>query len=141
MKILILCSSLALFVFINNLSPESNRIPKNTTETITIDLSLLKGDWKLDLSPENDSDTNFAQMTITSIDENSLEGTFYREGVKIREGCINTQRGILYAALVSGDNSGIYNTSFYYKEGILYGTTHSVDKDFLAVWTATKKSK
>jgi len=141
MKILILCSSLALFVFINNLSPESNRIPKNTTETITIDLSLLKGDWKLDLSPENDSDTNFAQMTITSIDENSLEGTFYREGVKIREGRINTQRGILYAALVSGDNSGIYNTSFYYKEGILYGTTHSVDKDFLAVWTATKKSK
>lgn len=141
MKILILCSSLTLFVFINNLSPESNRIPKNTTETKTIDLSLLKGDWKLDLSPENDSDTNFAQMTITSIDENSLEGTFYRKGVKIREGRINTQRGILYAALVSGDNSGIYNTSFYYKEGILYGTTHSVDKDFLAVWTATKKSK
>lgn len=141
MKIIFLCSSLVLFVCIHITNPDQNRIPKNTVETATLDLSLLKGHWKLDLSPEDNADTNFAKMTITSVGENTLEGTFYRDGVKMREGRINTQRGIIYAALVSGDNSGTYNTSFYYKDGILYGTTHSVDKDFLAVWTATKESK
>ncbi len=141
MKSIVLCSSLFLFVSIHFTNPNSNRLPKNSTETATLDLALLKGDWTLDLSPENKSDDNFAKMTITRVAENSFEGTFYRDGVKIQEGRINTQRGILYAALVSGDNSGTYNTSFYYKDGILYGTTHSVDKDFLAVWTATKTSK
>ena len=141
MKITFLYSLLLLFIGTNITNPNSNRLLKNPTETAPLDLTLLKGVWTLDLSPENTSDDNFAKMTITNVGENSLEGTFYRDGVKIREGRINTQRGILYAALVSGDNSGTYNTSFYYKDGILFGTTHSVDKDFLAVWTATKTSK
>jgi hypothetical protein len=141
MKIIFLCCSLVLFTYIHIIHPDPNIIPKNTVEITTLDLNLLKGDWILDLSPENDADTNFAKMTITSVGENALEGAFYRDGVKIREGRVNTQRGIMYAALVSGDNSGTYNTSFYYKDGILYGTTHSIDKGFLAVWTATKESK
>ncbi|MFC4632951.1 hypothetical protein ACFO3O_03475 [Dokdonia ponticola] len=136
MKITFLYSLLLLFTGTNITNPNSNRISDKS-----LDLALLKGAWTLDLSPENKTDDNFAKMTITSVSENSLEGTFYRDGVKIREGRINTQRGILYAALVSSDNSGTYNTSFYYNDGIIYGTTHSVDKDFLAVWTATKTSK
>lgn len=106
-----------------------------------INLNALVGTWKLDLSPEDPSDNNFAKMVISSIAENSIEGTFYREGVKIREGRINVSGGTIYVALVSGDNSGTYNTSFYLKEGTLYGTTHSVDKDFLAVWEGEKLSK
>lgn len=141
MKIIFLCCSLVFFTSIHIIHLDPNRISKDSSETTNLDLNLLKGDWTLDLSPENDTDANFAKMTITSVSENAIEGTFYRDGVKIKEGRINTQRGILYAALVSGDNSGIYNTSFYYKDGILYGSTHSVDKDFLAVWTATKESK
>jgi hypothetical protein len=103
------------------------------------ELQVLVGEWQLDMSPQNTNDDNFAMMEIKSINEKTFKGTFYRKGVKIREGRINTQTGVIYAALVSGDNSGEYNTSFYYQDGKLYGSTHSLDRDFLAVWVATKK--
>lgn len=105
------------------------------------DLSILKGVWKLDMSPQDTTDSNFAKMTITSVDGKNLKGFFYRDGVKIRNGKINTQTSTIYAALISGDGTGDYNTSFYYKEGKLYGTTHSIDRDFLAIWTATKEKE
>ncbi len=105
----------------------------------TPDISVLIGKWELDMSPEDKTDFNFASMEITKVSKNSFEGYFYREGVEIRAGRINTQLGIIYAALVSGDNSGEYNTAFYYKEGILFGTTHSLNRDFLSVWTAIKE--
>ncbi len=99
----------------------------------------LIGTWKLDMSPQDKTDNNFAMMHIEKIEGNSMKGTFYREGVALRNGLINTQRGIVYGALISGDNSGEYNTSFYLKDGILYGSTHAVSRGFLSVWTATKK--
>ncbi|WP_281540959.1 hypothetical protein [Maribacter aestuarii] len=99
---------------------------------------VLLGEWKLDMSPQTKDDNNFALMRITSVEDNKMEGIFYREGVQLKNGQINTQRGIIYAALTSGDNSGDYNTSFYYDNGKLYGTTHAVDRDFLSVWIADK---
>jgi hypothetical protein len=102
------------------------------------DTQMLEGRWKLDMSPENNSDSNFAQMIITSVSDGTLSGSFYRDGVAIREGRINTQTGTIHAALVSGDGTGQYNTAFYFKDGKLYGTTHAIGRDFLAVWTATK---
>ena len=107
-------------------------------QSIDVDLDVLVGKWKLDMSPQDKTDSNFAMMNITKIEGNTLKGEFYREGVKIRNAQINTQLEVIYGALVSGDNSGIYNTTFYYKDGVLYGTTHSIDKNFLAVWTAIK---
>lgn len=104
-----------------------------------LDINILLGTWKLDMSPSDTTDSNYASMEITKVSDNSLEGYFYRKGVEIREGRINTQMGIIYAALVSGDNSGSYNTSFYYKDGILIGTTHAINRNFLSVWTATKE--
>lgn len=98
----------------------------------------LVGVWKLDMTPFDLNDNNFAKMVIRKIDNNRLQGEFYRDGVEINEGRINTQNGRIYAALVSSDNSGSYNSSFYLKDGILYGTTHAIERDFLAVWTATK---
>lgn len=99
---------------------------------------VLIGTWKLDMSPQDTTDNNFAMMRIEKISGDSFEGTFYREGVKLTNGKLNTQRGIVYGALVSGDNSGSYNTSFYLKDGKLYGSTHAIDRNFLAVWIATK---
>ena len=141
MKTILFIISFFLLVFSNNINTDLKIPSENISETATTDITLLKGNWKIDLSPENDSDNNFAKMIITDVGDNSLEGYFYRDEVKIREGRVNTKRGIIYGALVSGDNSGIYNTSFYYKNGLLYGTTHSIDKDFLAVWIATKETK
>jgi hypothetical protein len=103
-----------------------------------LDLSVLVGKWKLDMSPHDKTDSNFAMMKITKVKKNQFEGEFYRKGVKIKNAQINTQLGYIYASLISGDNSGDYNTTFYYKEGILHGSTHAVAKKFLSVWTATK---
>ena len=103
-----------------------------------VDLNVLIGKWKLDMSPQDKTDSNFAMMNITKVEGNTFEGEFYREGVKITNAQINTQLGVVYGALVSGDNSGTYNTAFVYKNGMLEGTTHSIDKKFLSVWTATK---
>ncbi|MFY7672215.1 hypothetical protein ACOSP6_14115 [Tenacibaculum sp. MEBiC06402] len=100
----------------------------------------LLGSWKIDMSPYDKTDNNFAIMIIDKVSKNLIEGTFYRKGVKIREGRINALNKNLYGALVSGDNSGDYNTSFYLKNGKLYGSTHSLKKDFLAVWVATKEN-
>lgn len=113
----------------------------STTQSKDLDLNVLVGKWKLDMSPHDKTDSNFAMMEITKIEDNTFKGDFYREGVKIKNAQINTQLGIIYAALISGDGTGNYNTTFYYKDGILQGTTHAVNRDFLAVWTATKETK
>ena len=107
-------------------------------QSTDVDLNVLIGKWKLDMSPQDKTDSNFAMMNITKVEGNTFEGEFYREGVKITNAQINTQLGVVYGALVSGDNSGTYNTTFVYKNGMLEGTTHSIDKKFLSVWTATK---
>lgn len=109
-----------------------------SAQSENVDLDVLKGTWKLDMSPQDKTDSNFAMMKITKVDNKAFKGEFYRDGVKIKNGNINTQLGVIYGALISGDNSGEYNTTFYYKDGILHGTTHAVDREFLSVWTATK---
>lgn len=116
----------------------SNFSLKKTNNQIKTDTNVLIGKWHIDLSPQNTMDDNFAMMEITAINGNNLKGTFYREGVKIKDGQLNTQTGTIHAALTSSDASGTYNTAFYFKDGILYGTTHSLARNFLSVWTATK---
>ncbi len=107
-------------------------------ESAEVDPNLLLGEWILDMSPHEPSDSNFAMMKITKVAEESFQGEFYREGVSIQNAQINTQLGFIYAALVSGDDTGQYNTSFYYKAGVIYGSTHAVDRNFLSVWKANR---
>ena len=103
-----------------------------------VNTKVLLGEWRLDMSPQNTEDNNFAMMRITDVTGNTLKGTFYREGVQLKNGQINTQTGVIHVALTSGDNSGQYNSSFYYKNGKLYGTTHALKRNFLAVWVAER---
>ena len=42
---------------------------------------------------------------------------------------------------MSGDGTGKYYTSFYYEDDKIYGTTHSIDRDFLSVWTGIKEKE
>ena len=109
-------------------------------QSTKLDTTVLVGKWKLDMSPQDQTDANFAMMEISEVKGNSFTGVFYREGVEIKDAQINTQLGVIYGALISGDNSGEYNSSFYLKDGILHGTTHAVNRSFLAVWTATKEN-
>jgi len=99
----------------------------------------LLGMWTLDMTPHIPDDDQFAIMTIVKVKDNEFKGTFYREGVKIQNGQLNKLTGRIYGALVSGDNSGSYNTSFYLKDGKLYGSTHAIERNFLSVWVATKE--
>ncbi len=104
-----------------------------------VDPEVLVGSWILDMSPQDPDDSNYAKMVINSVKDGEMKGTFYRDGVKMKNGNINTQTGVIYGALVSGDNSGSYNSTFYFKDNKLYGTTHAIDRDFLSVWTAVKQ--
>ena len=122
----------------DNNSNVGKSFANKVVQSSEINLNDLVGSWKLDMSPQDNTDSNFAMMNITKVEGNTFEGEFYREGVKITNAQINTQLGVVYGALVSGDNSGTYNTTFVYKNGMLEGTTHSIDKKFLSVWTATK---
>lgn len=108
-------------------------------QSTELDLTVLVGKWKLDMSPQDQTDANFAVMEISEVDGNSFAGVFYREGVEIKNAQLNTQLGVIYGALISGDNSGEYNSSFYLKDDVLHGTTHAVKRNFLAVWTAKKE--
>jgi len=121
-------------LFVTMLVVQTNYINENSS-----DLQQLIGKWTLDMTPENKEDSNFAIMTINEVGINKIEGSFYREGVIIEEGRTNTQLEVIYVALVSKDNSGSYNTTFYLKNEKLYGTTHSIKKNFLSVWVATKE--
>ncbi|WP_046759111.1 hypothetical protein [Kordia jejudonensis] len=105
-----------------------------------IDVNVLVGMWKLDMTPQDTTDENFAMMKITKVENNTFKGEFYREGVKIKNAQLNTQLGIIYGALISGDGTGDYNTTFYYKDGKLHGSTHAIERRFLAVWIATKEN-
>ena len=98
----------------------------------------LIGTWKIDLTPQNSTDDMFAHMKIDKIEGSKFFGEFYRDGVNIQYGQINAKNTI-HAALISEDNSGTYNSSFYLKGGILYGTTHAVKRGFLSVWQAVKE--
>ncbi len=60
---------------------------QNSTAQITdTTLQELVGEWKLDMSPQDKTDSNFAMMRIDKIDKSSMHGTFYREGVKMKKG-------------------------------------------------------
>ena len=135
-------TTILYFTLLVPVSLFSGQLPKEQNLNLhSVDPSELIGHWKIDLSPQDNNDDNFAKMIITSVEENSIEGVFYGDGVKIKEGRVTTSSGIIYAALIPGDNSGRYNTSFHFEDGMLYGTTHALDKDFLAVWKAIKLSE
>ncbi|MDT0593911.1 hypothetical protein [Glaciecola petra] len=110
----------------------------NTSPSIDNHAQLI-GTWVLDMTPNNPNDNNFAKMTIDKIEKGKVYGEFYRDGVKMQYGVINKVTKRITVALVSSDNSGKYNSSFYLENGMLYGTTHAIERGFLAIWTATKQ--
>lgn len=99
----------------------------------------LTGTWKLDLTPGDLTDDNFTEMTIKEITPLGMKGEFY--WTKMRKGQVNMDYEGIYFAFVTNDGSGDYNTSANYKQGKLTGSTHSLGRGFLSVWTAVKVEK
>ena len=113
----------------------------NMPDTTTNPSDVLKGTWQIDLTPNDTTDSNFATMTDQNIDDSQFFGEFYRTGVAIQKGQLNISNGKVYGALISADGTGQYATSFHYDGAKLHGTTHALDREFLAVWTATKQEQ
>ena len=118
-----------------NMGVQLSEQPQATNQ----DSDYLLGQWQIDLTPTDSSDYNFATMTINDINDLQFFGEFYRTGVTIQNGRLNTSNGKVYGALISADGTGQYASSFYLNNGKLYGTTHSLDRKFLSVWTAIKQ--
>ncbi|MEZ5063774.1 MAG: hypothetical protein R3B81_03520 [bacterium] len=95
----------------------------------------LVGTWRVDLRPTPDADEYWQEFVVRSVDGHTFEGTFY--GTELRDGRLNTDWGAVYFAFVTEDGSGEYHTSGVLKDGRILGTTHSIGREFLAVWKAT----
>ncbi|MEZ4655831.1 MAG: hypothetical protein R3E12_20150 [Candidatus Eisenbacteria bacterium] len=97
------------------------------------------GTWKVDLrlTPdaepyyqefivEQDRGWDVPRVLLSHTDENAR---------------LNTDWGEVHFAFTTADNSGAYNTSGVLRDGILHGTTHSLARGFLAVWTANESRR
>ena len=99
----------------------------------------LIGTWQVDLRPTPDAAPYYQSFTVTAIDGNTFTGTFYQSAIV--EGRINTDWGAVYFAFTTDDGSGVYHTAGRLVEGRMEGTTHSLGRDFLAVWTAERTAE
>ena len=98
----------------------------------------LIGTWQVDLRPTPDAAPYYQSFTVSAIDGNTFTGTFYQS--VIQQGRINTDWEAVYFAFITEDDSGVYHTAGRLVDGRLEGTTHSLGRDFLAVWTAERKA-
>lgn len=102
-----------------------------------LDAQQLVGEWKVDLRPSPDAEAYFQKLVIAKVEDQSIEGTFYYDS-EIIHSALNLEWGAITMAFVTQDNSGYYNSSARLIDGKLSGTTHSIGRDFVAVWTAEK---
>lgn len=101
------------------------------------DAAALEGVWKVDLRPTPDAADYYQEMTISDVAEGTCAATFY--GTEARECRINADWGAVRFAFVTRDGSGAYNhQGVLAADGTISGTTHSIGRDFLSVWTAAR---
>jgi|GEM_PF-718646 len=97
----------------------------------------LVGTWKVDLRPTPDAAPYYQYLKITKIKDGRVEGTFYNS--PIQYGNINDDWGKVVIAFITQDGGDTtYNTTIEVDGYTMTGTTHSVGRDFLAVWTGEK---
>jgi hypothetical protein len=96
----------------------------------------LIGTWNVDLRPTPDAEPYLQKFEVTSVSEEGFEGEFY--GTPLEEGRLNLDWGAVRFAFVTADGSGNYHHAGILRDGRMEGTTHSLGRDFLAYWTATR---
>ncbi|MBX2821134.1 MAG: hypothetical protein KTR29_15670 [Rhodothermaceae bacterium] len=97
----------------------------------------LVGTWKVDLRPTPDAAPYYQYLKITNVKNGRVEGTFYNS--PIQYGNINDDWGKVVIAFITQDSGGTtYNTTIEVDGYTMTGTTHSLGRDFLSVWTGEK---
>ncbi len=97
----------------------------------------LVGTWRVDLRPTPDAEPYYQEFVVRRVEGDTFEGSFYG-GTELQHGRINTDWGSVHFAFATSDGSGVYNTSGVLDGEKLRGTTHSLGREFLAVWTAER---
>ena len=103
------------------------------------DASDLLGTWEVDLRPTPDAEPYTQEFVVTSVEGDSLEGTFY--GAPIESGRVNTAWGRVEFAFVTADGSGPYNHAGRLDGGRIEGSTYSIGRGFLLPWRASRVSE
>ncbi len=105
----------------------------------TEEANTLIGNWILDLRPAPDAEGYFQPFTVTGIEGNTFQGTFY--GSPIEAGLLNRNWDRLYFAFRTRDQSNEYYHSGYLLNGKVIGTTYCPTRKFTAPWTGLKEEK
>lgn len=113
------------------LAPVAGAPPEDTPT-----LTGLEGTWRVDLRPTPDADPYYQELVVSVSGESAVTGTFY--GAPFRDFHANLDWGVLHFAFVTEDGSGEYHTTGHLVNGRLEGTTHSLGREFLSVWTAER---
>ncbi len=98
------------------------------------DPEALLGAWSVDLRPTPEAEAYLQPMVVESVDGNRITGRFY--GTEMESGRLNLDWRAVRFSFVTRDGSGAYYTTGVLRDGRLQGTTHSIGRDFLAVWSA-----
>jgi hypothetical protein len=94
----------------------------------------LVGTWRVDLRPTPDAEPYYQEFVVEAVDGETLVGSFY--GTLIENARVNTDWSQVHFAFTTSDGSGVYSTSGVLVGAGLHGTTLSIGREFLAVWTA-----
>ncbi len=113
--------------------------PLPTAEhTPSLTVEQMFGSWDVDLRPTPTADAYLVPMTFNRNDDGTYSATFYG-GVAASEIQVNSYFEEPHVAFITNDGSSDYHTTFrLVNENELRGTTHSVGRDFLAVWSAKR---
>ena len=93
------------------------------------------GTWVVDLRPTPDAPAYDVAMEL-KVRDGRVVGTFY--DTEIENGFANDTWGDLVVGFTTRDGSGVYYSTATLHDDVLRGSTLSVGRQFLAVWTARR---
>lgn len=96
----------------------------------------VKGIWTIDLRPAPQDAPYIKAFELTSFDNRKLSGVFY--GTAFDNGKIHTEFGIIHFSFTTKDQSSTYFHSGYVKNGRIYGSSYSPERDFMMPWQGKK---
>jgi hypothetical protein len=100
----------------------------------------LSGTWDVALYFSADAPPSATVMVLTPAADGSLAGSFY--GTSFDVGRVAERRGAVAFTATTADNSGPYlHSGRLTGEGRIEGQTLSVGRDFLMIWTATRREE
>ena len=130
MKYIFIISIIFLFNSFNiNAQEEENSDMHNTGALI--------GEWIIDLRPTPQSEGYFQSFIVDSIEENTINGTFY--GSNLENALLNDNWEKLYFAFTTNDSRNEYYHSGYLQDGKLFGISYCPDRNFTTPWTGKRK--